>query len=254
MRLSAQDTAFKLLHIYPYAITDFTVDNLGNLFVLNDAQQVKKISPEFDSLAVFNDIRRYGQLYAIDASNPLKILLFYKDFSTIVVLDRFLNIRNSIDLRLSDIVQCSAIAQSYDNNIWVFDEFNSKVKKLDENGKLLLESPDFRVVFSNPPHPYKLEDYNRFLYAYDSSQGLLVMDYFGAYKNLVAYKGWRNVHGIAKGLVATDSTGLIYFQPGNVDIQHQKLPPDILQSKKIRINGTKLYSLGADGNLSVYQL
>lgn len=236
------------------SISDFTVDNLGNIYLFTSFEHVKKLDNKLDSLAVFNNVRRYGKLDYIDASNPLKILLFYKDFNTILVLDRFLDVRSTIDLRQSDIFQCSAIAQSYDNNMWVFDELENKIKKIDDNGKLLLESPDFRVVFDAPPRPSKMEDYNKYVYAYDSSKGLLVMDYFGAYKNLLAFKGWQNVHGISKGIAATDSTGLIYYQPGSINTEHYDLPENILQSKKIRISGTKLYALQTDGRLHIYHL
>lgn len=236
------------------SISDFTVDNLGNIYLVGRLQQVKKLNNNLDSLAVFNDVRHFGNLYYVDASNPLKVLLFYRDFNTILVLDRFLNIRTTIDLRQSNIFQCSAIGQSYDNNMWVFDELDNKIKKIDDNGKLLLESPDFRIVFDAPPRPTRIEDYNRYVYAYDSSKGLLVMDYFGAYKNLIAFKGWQNVHGISNGIVATDETGLIYYQPGNIDTRHLLLPADILRSKKIRIYGAKLYALQPDNLLHIYQL
>ena len=62
------------------------------------------------------------------------------------MLDRFLNVRNTIDLRSSGILQARAVAQSYDNNYWVFDELESKIKKVDDNGKVLLESADFRMI------------------------------------------------------------------------------------------------------------
>ena len=257
LKLHAQsDTAINLpeFKTFPQTIADFTIDNLGNLFLVDERQQVKKLNDKFDSVAVYNDVRRYGQLSYIDAGNPLKVLLFYKDFNTVVVLDRFLNTRTTIDLRQSNILQASTIAQSYDNNLWVFDELDYKVKKLDDNGRILLESPDFRITFDDPPHPGKLEDYNKFLYAYDSSKGLLVMDYFGAYRNLVAYKGWQNVHGISRGIVATDATGLVYYVPGNPEVQHQRLPATILQAKKIRIFNNRLYALLAGGILRIWQL
>ena len=236
------------------SINDFSVDNLGNIYLFTGLQQIKKLDNKLDSLGVFNNVKRYGQPNSIDVSNPLKVLLFYKDFNTILVLDRFLNMRSTVDLRQSNIFQCSAIAQAYDNNMWVFDELENKIKKIDENGKLLLESPDLRIMYEEPPRPTSLEDYNKYVYAYDSSKGLLVMDYFGAFKNLVAFKGWQNVHGMSKGIAATDSTGLIYYVPGTITTQHSNLPSSILQSKKIRISGTKLYALQADGRLHIYQL
>lgn len=245
--------------MHPFAIvkdsiSDFSVDRLGNVYLVTGIEQIKKLDTNLDSQAVFNDVKRYGKLDNIDASNPLKVLLFYKDFNTIVMLDRFLKIRSTLDLRQSSIFQCSAIAQSYDNNTWVFDELDNKIKKIDDNGKLLLESVDFRVVFDAPPKPSQMEDYNKYVYAYDSSKGLLVMDYFGAYKNLLAFKGWQNVHGLSGGIVATDNTGLIYYQPGSIETLHRKLPAPILASKKIRISGSKIYALQTDGRLHIYQL
>jgi hypothetical protein len=71
-----------------------------------------------DSVAIFNNVKKFGKISTIDVSNPLKVLLYYKDFSTIVVLDRLLATRNTIDLRQQNIFQVNAIGQSYDNNIW----------------------------------------------------------------------------------------------------------------------------------------
>src|SRR5262245_40477512 len=70
----------------------FTVDNLGNIYVLSNANQLKKLSPAGDSLAVFNDVRRFGKVSFVDVTNPLKIVVYYREFTTIIELDRFLNI------------------------------------------------------------------------------------------------------------------------------------------------------------------
>ena len=127
----------------------FEVDNLGNIYLINNDNQLRKLNANFDSTASFNDTRRFGTLTSIDVSNPLKILLFYKDFSTVLVLDRFLNNINVIDLRKQGILQISSIATSYDNKIWCFDEIDNKLKKIDDNGDIVFESTDFRMLFDN---------------------------------------------------------------------------------------------------------
>jgi hypothetical protein len=78
---------------------DFTTDNL----VLSPTNQIKKLNNKGDSIAVYNDVRRYGKIFSIDATNPLKVLVYYRDFATILVLDRLLNVRNTIDLRQQNI-------------------------------------------------------------------------------------------------------------------------------------------------------
>lgn len=235
-------------------IGDFEVDNLGNLYLFGARQQLKKLSPTFDSLAVFNDTRHFGKLYMLDASNPLRILLFYRDFGAIIILDRFLNVRTILNLRTAGYQQVSAITQSYDNNIWLYDELENMIKKIDESGKTLTSSPDFRVFFDDPPQPQELQDFNRYLYASDSEKGLIVMDYFGAVKNKLSFKGWHNLHSAGNGLVATNSTGLVYFQPGNPDTKNKPLPAPMLAAKKIRVHDGKLYVLDKEGRLGIYKL
>ena len=159
-------------------IIEFTVDNLDNIYVLNSRNQVKKFNANGDSVGIYNDVKKFGQATLIDVSNPLKILLYYKDFATVVMLDRFLNSVNSIDLRKQNTLQAKAIGQSYDNKIWVYDEMENKLKKVGEDGKVIQETPDFRLLLGIAPSPIKIFDENRYVYLYDSVYGVYVFDYF----------------------------------------------------------------------------
>ena len=115
---SAQDSIlFRRLETKKGNWADLNVDNLGNFYLLSKDNRLKKINSRGDSVGAFNEVRRYGKLYSMDVTNPLKTLLYYRNFSTIIVLDRFMNIINSIDLRRQQIFQVKAIAQSYDNQI-----------------------------------------------------------------------------------------------------------------------------------------
>ena len=155
LQLRAQDLSYKLVSFIKGDVVDFTVDNLDNVYVITSTDQLKKYNANGDSEAVFNNVRKFGKVSTIDVSNPLKVLLYYKDFTTIVILDRLLSIRNIIDLRKQNIFQVNAIGQSYDNNIWVYDEGNSKLKKIDDQGKTLLETTDFRQLFDHDYHNHR---------------------------------------------------------------------------------------------------
>ncbi|HPG10229.1 MAG TPA: hypothetical protein PLU37_01775, partial [Chitinophagaceae bacterium] len=164
---SAQaDTSFRFIKKINADVTTFAVDNLDNIFILNSRNQLKKLNANGDSVAIYNDVKRFGQASLIDVSNPLKVLLYYKDFATIVMLDRFLNMRNSIDLRKQNIFQARAVAQSYDNKVWVYDELDNKLKKIDEEGKLLLETPDFRLLSGEAVVPERIFDEDKYVYLY----------------------------------------------------------------------------------------
>ena len=131
----------------------FYVDDFGNIFLINKDNQLKKLNTTCDSITVFNDQRRYGDLYSIDVSNPLKLFVYYKDFVTIIVLDRFLNTLNTIDFRKSGILQATAVAQSSDNNYWVIEELENKMNKIDGTVNILREAPDFRLLVSASYRP-----------------------------------------------------------------------------------------------------
>jgi hypothetical protein len=70
------DTSFKLVRVVKGDIVAFTVDNLDNIYMLSSTNQVKKLNANGDSVAVFNDVKKFGQASFIDVSNPLKVLLY----------------------------------------------------------------------------------------------------------------------------------------------------------------------------------
>lgn len=234
-------------------LAGFAVDNLGYIYLLDGTGQLKKLSPTGDSIGVFNDVRRFGKLYSMDVSNPLKVLLFYKDFGTIVVLDRFLNNRLTIDLRKHQIFQAKTIAQSFDNGVWVYDELEGKLKRLDDGGTLKGETVDFRVIFSDAPAPVFISDADRLVYLYDPLKGLFVLDYFGTVKNKVALMGWTDVQVIGNRVLGRKGTMLESYVPGTLELKEQAVPEILEGAVKVQVSMEFLYVLKA-GKLHIYRL
>src|SRR5687767_709932 len=87
------DSSFRLIKSIQGDIIDFAVDNLDNVYILNSRNQLRKFNEKGDSVGVYNDVKKFGQATLIDVSNPLKVLLYYRDFATVVMLDRFLDVR-----------------------------------------------------------------------------------------------------------------------------------------------------------------
>jgi len=189
----ASDTTlqFTLTKIITGNYKIFEIDNLGNIYLVTNNNQLKKINSNFDSIATFNDTKRYGNISLIDVTNPLKILVYYKDFATILELDRFFNIINTIDLHKQNLTGVNLIASSYDNNIWLFDEVNYKLKKIDDFGNILSETVDVRMLFDadNYFSMNFLKDNNKEIFLYNKQNGLFVFDYYGGLKHRYAIAG-----------------------------------------------------------------
>ena len=250
---SQEDNSLQLVNVIKGGYTDFSVDNLGNILLLDSNNQLKKLSPAGDSIAIFNDVRKYGKVYSIDAGNPLKILLYYRDFGTIVVLDRLLNIRTTIDLRKQNIFQAKAICQSYDNAVWVYDEGEAKLKRLADDGTIIDQTGDFRLQLDEAPSPTFIDDHDRLVYLYDSSKGLLVFDYFGTLKNKLAFTGWQDFQLAGKYIVGRKGVLLERYQLSSLSLEEKLLPGILKNTDKIRISGDRLFCLRG-GRLYIYSL
>jgi hypothetical protein len=250
---SQSDTSLKLVQTIKGAYADFTVDNLGNIFLLDSNNQLKKLSPAGDSIAIFNDVRKFGTVYSIDAGNPLKILVYYRDFGTIVVLDRLLNMRTTIDLRKQNIFQAKAICQSFDNAIWVYDEGEAKLKRIGDDGNIVDQTGDFRLQLDEAPSPTFIEDHDRLVYLYDSSRGLLVFDYFGTLKNKLAFTGWQDFQLAGNYIVGRKGVLLERYRLATLLVEEKTLPGILKNAQKIRIAIDRLYCL-RNGSLYIYSL
>jgi hypothetical protein len=252
MQLKAQsDSSFSLSKTIHAEISDFTVDNSGNIYLLMRDNQLKKLDANGDSLAVFNAVTRFGDIYFIDVTNPLKILLYYRDFATIVEVDRFLNILNTIDLRSLGIFQVKAIGLAYDNNIWIFDELDAKLKRMGDDGTILDQTTDFRQLFDSVPDPTQITDQGGLVYLYDETKGVYVFDHYGTVKSHIGLKNWKDFTVIDKSMIGRNDQFFYKSFLGKLDILREPLPAAYAGVIKIKITPASIYVLKKNA-LEVY--
>lgn len=249
----AQDSIFKFERKIDYPIESFAVNNLGEIFIINLNNQLKKIDQKGDSTGVFNQVTKYGRLSYVEAQNPWKTILFYENFSTIVLLDKYLNVLTSINLRKQNIFRVKAVSTSYDNNIWVYDGQENKLKKIDDAGKVLTETVDFRLLFDSVPSPQNIIDRDGFVYLYDPEKGLYTFDYYGSFKNKIPLLHWNNVTVIGKNIYGFDDTCFYSYNIGSLNIKQRLLPPGFKDYTSIKVGVNKIYLL-KNNNIEIYTL
>lgn len=247
----AQKDPFTLVKTFPVVAVDIAIDNLDNLYILTPTEQLKKINAHGDSVAVYNDVKRFGKLHSIDVSNPLKVLVYYKNFSTIVILDRLLALRSVIDLRKQNIIQASAVALSYDNNIWIFDALENKLRKIDEYGNNLSETTDLRNIFPTPIQPSKIIDHNGLVYLYDPFKGLFAFDYYGAFKRKYPLIGFNDIAISEKYILGTDTKNLQFFNTSNQMQQQYQFPSSFGGFHRYLVANSRLHAIAKD-SITIY--
>ena len=252
----ASDTTLnlQLTKTIPGSFSNFYTDNLQNIYLISSAtNQIKKLDNDGDSIAVFNNTIRYGKIYSLDVTNPLKVLVYYKGFSTLVILDRFLATRTTIDFRKLGITQVKAVSQSYDGNVWLYDEGEGKIKKIDENNNVLLESADLRLVFDDSLSPVKMIDNNGQLYLYDVRLGWLIFDYYTAFKKRVPFNGWQDVSADDNVLTGRDDIHFFYALQNDIDVHSLRSNVSFINVIKTKRQQNNLYILNKEG-LSIYKI
>jgi hypothetical protein len=247
--LSAQtDSIRKESLLIAGSFVDFQVDNLGDLFLLTPQNQLKKYNGSGDSLSVFNDVRRYGKIAYMDVTNPLKILLFYQEFGTIVMLDRFLNNINSIDLRQLGFYQVTCIGLAYDNNIWVYDALAGQLNKIASDGTLVSQTNDIRQFTDSVPDPTLLSDQGGLVYLYDPQEGAFVFDHYGGFQKLIPLRNWRHFSVINNTLLGWNGHEFLKYEDKVMYAEEKKqIPNYFLPAVKILIMPDYLYVLKSDG-------
>jgi hypothetical protein len=247
------DSLFRFLKKIEYPISSFTVDNLGELYIINTDNQLKKYDEKGDSVGVFNQVTKYGKLSYVEAQNPWKAILFYQNYLTVVLLDKYLNVLTNINLRNQNIFRVKAVTTSYDNNIWLFDEQDYKLKKIDDNGKGLFETVDFRLLFDSVPTPQKIIDYDGFVYLYDPEKGLYTFDYYGSFKNRLSFLHWTDIEIIDKQIYGFDKDYLYRYTPPFPDVKKLILSPSLQNNNSIKVSNHRIYIL-KNQRLEIYSL
>jgi hypothetical protein len=243
------DTVFQWERTVVGDIKFFAVDPLGNLFLVDRKDQVKKTSPRGDSLAVYNDVRRLGPLSGMDVSNPLQPMLYYSDGVRFVVLDRFLNPATRVDLQASDILQLNTWARSYDNQLWVYDPLAYAMRKVDLTGKVQWSTPDFRLLLGKPFQPVRMFDQDRNLYLYEPRQGVYVFDYFGNLKNGIQILDWSDFQVDGGYIYGRKADTLYRYEIKSTYYDEWMLPTDMRGANQYLIRGNKIYVLSRGGEI-----
>lgn len=251
--LAQDDSLFRFLKKLEYPISSFTVDNLGELYIINTDNQLKKYNEKGDSVGVFNQVTKYGKLSYVEAQNPWKAILFYQNYSTIVLLDKYLNVITNINLRKQNIFQVRAVTTSYDNNIWLFDEQDNKLKKIDDAGNNLFETVDFRLLFDSTPTPTRIMDSDGFVYLYDPEKGLYIFDYYGSFKNKLPFLNWADIAIIDKQIYGFDKEHLYRYLPPAPDLKKYTLSPSLQNNNSIKVSNRRIYVL-KNQQLEIYSL
>jgi hypothetical protein len=153
------------------------VDILGNIF-LADNNTLVKINQERKKIASFKNFS-FGKIHSIDVTDPFKILVFYKETSTILILDQFLSIIGSpVLLNETEILDADAICNAANEGFWIHEYSTQRLLKYNFFLKEITSS-NFFLHLKLPESPLKMLENNRKLYLLFKGVGIQIYDEYG---------------------------------------------------------------------------
>ena len=162
------------------------MDRFHNVYYATEDNELVKLSKDLTRIGYYSN-HIYGKIGIIDPTNPLKLLLYYTDFYTAVILDRRLNEQgtfNMLDLGFGEI---RTMASSLDGNLWLFDDHMQRILKIDHQGEILQRGEDLRLKFDDRLLPTRMIETNGKLYAGIPGRGILIFDLFGNYLTQILF-------------------------------------------------------------------
>lgn len=237
---SFQPGDFTLIHTIPFSNAQMTTDRLGNAYVVVENQLL-----EFDSIgkpkANFAESGS-GMITSVDASNPLKIVLFYRDFAQLKILSNKLSKESTIELRNAGIMQPVVACQSLLDGYWIFDQQDFSLKKIDFSLRIVYQSGNMNQTLGYALQPESITESNDFVYLNNPATGLLVFDKFGNYYKTIPIPDIKSFQVIDKNLLYLKNNSLYRFDLSTLTENEVILPPhEILVS--VRFEQQKLFLL-----------
>lgn len=211
----AQTDSFRLALTLPVQASFATTDNLGFIYLVTRQNAIEKYSPDGRLLTRYTN-NRLGVAASLDVTNPLKVLVWYADFRTVVFLDRSLTILGELNLSAAGFPEVRAIAAAQDGNLWFYDEIRFHLRKISPEGAELLESQALNQLLDSRLQISCLRDNGNEVLAADTAAGLLWFDIYGQFQKLAPRKN------IASFQLEQDR--LIYPEGGFLHIERLQAP------------------------------
>ncbi len=166
-------------------VSDFDIDVLGNFYIVANAEIIKYDT--HDVVVNRTSSHENGVPNTIDARDPLRLLVFYRDFGIVSVLDNQLAEQSRIDLRAIGFADPMILAGSVDQGIWIFDRTTSQLIKLDPGLSKALITVDLRLLLNRTITPTLLEVSKNWVVMQDENN-LLIFDQYGTYNRSIPAK------------------------------------------------------------------
>jgi hypothetical protein len=216
-------------------IRHLTADALGHIYVVQSNNRIQKYRSDGQPLAFYSQ-NRLGRAAKTDASQAPKLLVWYADYRSAIMLDRNMTeLGGKLDFSSGAWSEARTVAPAADGNLWLYDEANFHLSKIDPTAVLLRESQEMNLLTDRSVHIHQICDNGTTVAAVDTTWGVLLFDAFAQFqRSWVIPAVWQCQLTDRELIALTRQRELVLLPisgPGQAIIRH--LPIEVLQSPQL---------------------
>jgi len=175
----------------------FAIDNLDQVYYVKGPKLTKLNQDGTLNCEFSNNL--LGDITSIDVTDPLRILVYYKEMNQILFLDNKLTeIISPVVFDDLDIFSTDGACGSYQNRFWVYNDQNHRAFQYNEKRQQMQQSTSLDQIINEFSSINSLFEKGNFLYLNMKDIGVIIFDSFGSYfktfpaKNITSFQVTRN--------------------------------------------------------------
>jgi len=185
------------------------IDPLGNIYTFNNKILRKYNDPQIDPISYSST--SYGHIFDIDVSDPLRILVFFKDFQKVVFLDQTLSpIGTPIDLFDMGFNQVAGICSSRQNGFWFYSLSENKLFHLNDQSKIDYSSMQFDKVISDSANFISMQEKDGKVFIRFSQDEIIITDRFANFLEKIYFNKIKSFQPLGSNICVLGNNNFVF--------------------------------------------
>jgi hypothetical protein len=179
-------------------------------------------------------------LAAVDATNSFKLLFWYPDFQSVMLVDAALNELKTLNLNELQVGRATAFSMGDDGNLWILDGSNNQMVQF------AVEQSNIRRVQSTPLsiaglQPTQMVVRQNLFYLNVPNRGILVFDRFGKLNRTLAITNASSFQVLENQIFYQKDNQVYRFHLQTLTDTPVALPKDVKGSQPMRLEKGRLF-------------
>lgn len=194
-----------------------------------------------------------GLLTSIDASNPMKILLYFRDQGRILFLDNNISeFMQPVYLESYGLEQSTLACSSYDNGFWLYSPTRFALVRFDQYMQQTTEISNIQqLIHAAEIDPVQMQESSNRIYLNDPALGIMIFDVFGGYVRTLPITGIAFFQVVEGKLIYAQEDGLYLYDLVSMETEKWAWPEKKIPMSAV-VTYDKLYLL-QEGRLLIYR-